>query len=153
MVTQPDADKAHDRTLRLKTAEAAEFLGISVEAVRARIKRGTLDTERDAAGTVYVLLDPALSQPVGDGTANLSAAQGMLISRLEDEVSFLRSELERKDTIILSLTQRIPELEPATEPPDARQTPGEGPDGVGGPAPHAEEAERRQPWWRRVFGA
>ena len=53
----------------------------------------------------------------------------------------------------MTMARCIPELEPATEPLDTRQTPGEGPDGVGGPAPNAEEPECRSSWWRRVFGA
>ena len=42
----------------------------------------------------------------------------------------------------MTMAQRIPELEPASEPLDARQTPGEGPEGVGDPAPHAEHPQR-----------
>ena len=42
---------------RTTVAEAAEVLGISAEAVRGRIRRGTLPVEREG-GTVYVLLDP-----------------------------------------------------------------------------------------------
>ena len=42
---------------RTTVAQAAEILGISAEAVRGRIRRGTLLVERQG-GTVYVLLDP-----------------------------------------------------------------------------------------------
>jgi hypothetical protein len=37
-------------------AEAADALGISAEAVRMRVRRGTLRSEH-VEGTVYVLLD------------------------------------------------------------------------------------------------
>jgi|SRR5215210_4358109 hypothetical protein len=60
---------------------------------------------------------------------------------LHDQVEYLRGvseardqelearteELRRNDHIIAALTERIPELEPTSEPPDARQTPAEGP--------------------------
>jgi hypothetical protein len=48
-----DADRTTDRMLRLTVPEAAGAMGISAEAVRQRIKRGTLTTEKDASGTVY----------------------------------------------------------------------------------------------------
>src|SRR5215208_7142019 len=44
-------------TLRLPVNEAAAVLGISTEATRQRVKRGTLPTERDEEGNVFVLLD------------------------------------------------------------------------------------------------
>ena len=49
----------NDRTppvRRTTVAEAARLLGISAEAVRGRIRRGTLPVEREE-GTVYVLLE------------------------------------------------------------------------------------------------
>src|SRR5215207_4540754 len=44
-------------TRRLPVNEAAVVLGISTEATRQRVKRGTLPTERDEDGNVFVLLD------------------------------------------------------------------------------------------------
>jgi hypothetical protein len=41
---------------RTTVSEAAEILGISVEAVRGRIRRGTIPVEREG-GTVYVLIE------------------------------------------------------------------------------------------------
>jgi hypothetical protein len=41
---------------RVTVAEASEILGVTVEAVRGRIKRRTLDYERTDKG-VFVLLD------------------------------------------------------------------------------------------------
>jgi hypothetical protein len=48
---------------RVTVKEATDLLGISPEAVRARIKRGTLYKEKGSDGTVYVWLG-------GDGTDN-----------------------------------------------------------------------------------
>jgi hypothetical protein len=41
---------------RVTVAEASEILGVTVEAVGGRIKRGTLEHERDS-GTVYALIE------------------------------------------------------------------------------------------------
>ena len=41
---------------RTTVSEAASILGISAEAVRGRIRRGTLPVEREG-GAVYVLLE------------------------------------------------------------------------------------------------
>jgi hypothetical protein len=111
-------------------------------------------------GTVYVLLDATQTRPNTDESADQTNAPTRLdddqttlhITSLHEQIEWLRREVERKDTIIMTLASRIPELEPATEPPDARQTPGEGPEGDGKPAPNTEEPERRSSWWARLFG-
>jgi hypothetical protein len=112
-----DADRTHDQTLRLTVPDAAKALGISAEAVRARIKRGTLDIEKDADGSVHVLVDAALTRQDGDGTGDLTTAQALIIARLENEVGFLRSELERKDAILLNMTEGLKSLEAPSEGP------------------------------------
>src|SRR5215218_6983640 len=60
-------DQSQTGRRRLTVAEASEVLGITVEAVRGRIKRRTLEHERDS-GTVYVLLeaDQSHDQPRPD---------------------------------------------------------------------------------------
>jgi excisionase family DNA binding protein len=47
---QPDGERTHDTTeepLRMTVAQAASYLGISSEAVRARIQRGTLEHTKE----------------------------------------------------------------------------------------------------------
>jgi hypothetical protein len=88
-----------------------------------------------------------------DHATDQVAGQSLLIARLEDEVEYLRREAEDrkeearcKDAIIMTTAQHIPELEPARASPDARQTPGEGPDRVrepGEPAPNAEDHQEK----------
>jgi excisionase family DNA binding protein len=39
---------------RLTVQEAAEVLGTSVDAVRMRVRRGSLPSEKDSDGRVYV---------------------------------------------------------------------------------------------------
>lgn len=55
---------------RLTAQEAAEELGITVEAVRSRIKRGTLTKEKGPDGTVYVRLDNDRTRRQDDRTGN-----------------------------------------------------------------------------------
>jgi hypothetical protein len=134
--------------------EAARELGISTDAVRKRISRGSLKSDRPN-GHVLVWLDDDGTEAgqggQGDGT-------GALIEMLADQVAYLRSQLDQERQahaearrIIGGLVQRVPELEaPAQEsPPESRESPRS-------PAPTATESgaqePTRRPWWRRVFG-
>ena len=47
-------DQTTDR--RVTVAQAAVLLGLSEDAVRSRLKRGTLGKEKDADGTVFVVM-------------------------------------------------------------------------------------------------
>ena len=105
--------------------EAAEALGTTVDAVRGRIRRGTLDSVR-LDGVVYVLLDPTNREQQGDESPNefgddrqQTADQSELVGDLRGQVDWLRREVERKDTIIMQMAQRIPELEAPSEPREA----------------------------------
>ncbi len=136
------------------------MLGITVDAVRGRIKRGSLESVKDEDGTVYVLLDEA-DQP--DGQPHLAADQSGLVEglrgqvkTLEDQVSFLRAELvtrneelRRKDMLLAALTERIPELEAASEP---RESPTEAAQASDKGEVPPDGTERRRPWWQRMFG-
>jgi predicted ArsR family transcriptional regulator len=137
---------------RVTVQEAARILGISEHAVRQRLYRGTLDSEKDPEdGGVFVLLDrdPGESHE-GDSPRDTAEMVEMLL----DQVRYLREQLNRADErdrenrrIVAALTQRIPELEAPAEPREAPQTISEPrPDTQGPP-----EEERRS-WWRRFFG-
>ncbi len=125
-----DAGGSDDTTTRLGTRytvqEAAEILGASVDAVRGRIRRGTLDSMR-VDGLVYVLLDETSRDRHSEKSTNrlgetspdqpADPNQSELLGELRDQINWLRREVERKDTIIMALTQRVPELEaPANKP-------------------------------------
>jgi hypothetical protein len=134
---------------RYTVAEAADILGISQAAVRARIHRGTLKTERED-GTVYVWFD---DEHYAEQHAN-NATDVVEVLReqngdLREQIEFLRDELRRKDTIIMAMTQRIPELEPAQERREAPKTPTEG-EGRGEHSPGPEEPRRG--FWARLLG-
>src|SRR4051794_12944106 len=82
---------------RVDVQGAAEKLGISAEAVRKRIARNTLPHEKDDQGNVWVLLE---DQEYGDRTTGGHRVDGdyssPLVAHLEDEISYLRSELNRR---------------------------------------------------------
>src|SRR3712207_7644311 len=77
---------ANERTYdRLTVADAARLLGLSAEAVRMRIKRGTLASEK-VGGTVYVLLDTNPTPSNADRTTDRTAE-----TRSEEHTSELQS--------------------------------------------------------------
>src|ERR671915_2232058 len=106
---------------KLTVAEAADRLGISQEAVRRRIGRGTIEYDKDDDGRVYVFLSPTNTphDTVHDGIQDgvPVGVHDALVEELRARVIFLEAELEdrkekarRKDTIIMTMAQRIPEL-------------------------------------------
>jgi hypothetical protein len=135
---------------RVTVAQAADALGVSQDAVRKRIARGTIPHDRNESGRVYVYLMPSETvHKTGKDTVQDAASktvQDAYVRSLEDQISFLRRELERKDAILLNLTERIPQLEAPQEP--ARASEGSEPRPTTG---GAQEGAQR-PWWRRVFG-
>jgi hypothetical protein len=158
-----DRGSNEDRTggrRRYTVPEAAGVLGISPEAVRTRISRGTLESVRDGR-RVFVLLEPDETRPNIDRTNDQTA----LVDVLRDQVEYLRSELarreethleesRRKDSIIAALTQRIPEIEAPretpSEAPEAHVTPSDPVANTESPEP--ERGGEPRPWWRRIFG-
>ena len=112
---------------RVTVQEAAQRLGISQDAVRQRVRRGSMRHDKDDKGRVYVYLNPTNTRPTivhdTSGDTVHDASRNELVKELRDRIHFLEAELgdrkeesRRKDHIIAALTQRIPELEPATEP-------------------------------------
>jgi hypothetical protein len=129
---------------RATVADAAEILGISAEAVRARIRRGSLPVEREG-GTVYVLLEEGdQTGTYGDQTPDRT---DLLIAELQDRIRSLEEANRENRRIIAALTQRIPAIEAPEGDEVAPQTPAEPPEG-GEPRPATEGRS----WWRRMFG-
>jgi hypothetical protein len=136
---------------RVTVREASGVLGISEHAIRQRIRRGTLESDKDADGRVYVLLDldtelsgePSDNASGGDPVHEMLREQNQMLREQLVEAHAANRENRR---IIAALTQRIPELEATTEPREAPVTPSQHQgDGVAPPEP-----ERRS-WWQRLF--
>ena len=129
---------------RLDLRGAAEVLGTSVDAVRKRIARGTLESEK-VDGKVYVWLDDGAPQSNTDA----------LISSKDETIAVLREQLEAERQahaearrIIAGLVERVPALEAPASP----EPPSESPANTAAP-PEAQEPAEPRPWWRRWLGA
>jgi hypothetical protein len=145
------------RGTRLTQREAAERLGVSVEAIRKRVKRGTLRSDKGEDGRRYVYLDDA---PDADRPAAGDKVSG-LTDELRDRLHYVERQLEAERQahaearrIIAGLVERIPALEaPQDSPPGGPGSPdrGEG-EGDRADAPQQTQAATSRPWWRRWFG-
>ncbi len=159
----------------LDVNSTAEELGISTDAVRKRIARGSLQSDRQD-GNVLVWLDDGGTEAGHKTQGEAPADGGALVEVLTEQVSYLREQLSeerearrRADTIIAQLMQtntqlsnRVLELDasPANPPaPSQRneEAAQEAANGSPGSAPRpgsegAQNGSGRVSWWRRVFG-
>src|SRR5215216_28478 len=157
-------DPGRDTRRRLTVAQAADALGITVDAVRRRVKRGTIEHER-VGGRVYVLLVADESRPghgqhsdqVGDQGATVPEDRtAELIATLREQLQAERQAHAEARRIIAGLVERIPAIEAPQEEaspgPGARQAPEAADEQRGrGEASTEPQAAMSRPWWRRVF--
>ena len=151
----PDGDPNADQ-VGMSISEAARRLGVSRDAMRQRIRRGTVRSAKvDGAWIVYLdgpgmvtgdggRSDGAGTQPRTEGTdADQDATRTELIDQLRGEVAWLRQRLEEAETEraemrwLLAHAQQT-QAARALPPPAYAPTPT--------PVP-------RPPWWRRLFRA
>jgi hypothetical protein len=128
--------------------QAAEVLGISSEGVRQRIRRGSLESEKDTDGRVYVFLEG--EDLDGDPSER---DKDEVMTRIKDEISFLRQELatrdeeiRRRDAVLLSLSEGLKALNPLPAP---RESDVSASDAQGNDVP--PEQERHRSWLHRLF--
>src|SRR5215212_3673969 len=153
---------------KLPVPEAAEALGISPEAVRNRLSRGTLKSVKER-GRVYVLIDRDMvrdnddmsggtSRDTADIPSDTPPDSTALIDAKDETIRILEEQLESERAasaelrrIVAGLVQRVPELEPAREvPPEPREEPETAsPKMEGVETPLAEE--KRRSWLYRFF--
>ncbi len=129
---------------RLTVAQAADRLGITEDAVRSRVKRGTLQAERES-GTVHVLLDadrPATGEPTSEPTSDADQdSKDELIAVLREQLAAEReANRENRRLLLAALERPVRGLEAQTEegPPEESE----------GPETGARRPERGYPWWR-----
>jgi hypothetical protein len=111
--------REHRPERRVHLSEAATILGVSKDAVRMRVKRGTLRSEKGGNGRVYVWVnDVANADPNGVPDPPETEPYRELVEELRDRVRYLERQVEeerdsrrRADTLLAQLMQRIPELE------------------------------------------
>jgi hypothetical protein len=83
---------------RLTVPEAAEALGVTVDAVRGRVRRGKLEAEHHA-GAVYVWVDaPEDADSRGPSSASHGPSddQSQRVEDLREQVAYLREQLDRE---------------------------------------------------------
>lgn len=154
---------------RVTVYEAADRLGLSVDAIRKRVQRGAIPYEKDAAGRVHILLDESstLQDEVHD---SYEPKPNEMLEELREQNAYLREviatrdeEIRRRDYLLAAAMERIPELDSSLTEEDQR-SPSEGAaysdatDGEGaGAAPTDAERETagqepRRSWWHKLIG-
>jgi len=134
-------DPGQDTRRRLTVTEAADALGVTVDAVRSRIKRGTIAHVR-AGGRVYVLLGDDEGRPGhdqgtdqgGQGTTTPEDRTAELIATLREQLQAERQAHAEARRIIAGLVERIPAIEAPQEASEASETAQEEPERDRAPA-------------------
>jgi excisionase family DNA binding protein len=143
---------------RLTVSQAADQLGVSTEAIRGRIRRGTIRYER-IGGRVYVVLD---ERPTAEHTADQTP--GFARTHTEELIATLREQLDLERQahaearrLLAAALERIPAIEAPKEPSQGSPETAESPGPRERPFTHEEGAqEAAQPpgtprsWWRRM---
>jgi excisionase family DNA binding protein len=150
-MTQHDTDMTPP-PFRATVEDAAKLLGVSIDAIRKRIERGTLRSEK-VDGTRYVFLDADMSEKDTDRTRH-DTDMTALVASMQDQIDTLKQELEdwkeqarRKDHLLAAALERIPQIEAPQEHSESPVSPPEGPSST----PPSPQEEGRS-WWRRFFG-
>jgi hypothetical protein len=134
---QPTASAVEE----IPIAVAAARLGVSTEALRKRIARGTLAGRKRGVHWYVVLPSDTSGQTdvrpaSGQRDAPAGQEQAALIAQLRSENEFLRG-------LVADLTRRLPGLaEGRSEHPEI----------VPEPLAEAAETPKRRSWWQRLLG-
>ncbi|MDP9476233.1 MAG: hypothetical protein M3R38_11235 [Actinomycetota bacterium] len=175
---QPDRTQASRRWTvrqpirrRISVRQAAAELGITVEAVRNRIKRGTLSSEKES-GSVFVILEgdyertdrstdqttavhnqPETGRDQTRGQPRPDDQPAEIVEELRDRIAYLERQVEeerearrRADTLMARLMDRVPELPAPASPdaPGARESAAEGEPSTNTPTTNASPQKGAQ---------
>jgi excisionase family DNA binding protein len=136
----------HETRRRLSVGEAADELGISVDAIRSRVKRGTIPHIK-RGGRVWVLLGTDQgNRPTQD--------QSEIEAELREQVEWLRGEIQRKDAILLNMTEAMKAISPPSQEAssEARESPERGGEEKWRGPGREEPPTQERGFWRRLFG-
>ncbi len=142
----------------LDIGAASGRLGLSRDAIRKRIQRGTLISEkRDGRWFIQVDSDQDIAgqRPDVGQDANQDSDQAALVASLNDQIAFLREELEarreeirRRDVLVAQQQESISELASRVRAlhagPESTESPETDASTRYAPDPH-ERSQR--PWW------
>src|SRR5215217_170391 len=135
---------------RLTLRQAAAALGVSESAIRKRVERGTLRSDKGADGRRYVYVD-TVADNVADRGEDASATRGhdALISELRAHKDTLREQLEAERQahaearrLLAAALERIPAIEAPSEARESPQTVEEGPERAA--EPHSATIESQE---------
>lgn len=155
--------EGHTSGNRSSVYEVAEVMGITLDAIRKRVARGTNPHEKDDDGRVWVILDTDqdTARKVRD-TDQPQSDKDALISEMRERVASLERQLESERQansehrrVLAAALERIPpQLEPPSESPesDASPTPIDTSTEPTEGAQGGVQGPQRRRWWRRMFG-
>src|SRR5215208_1715082 len=152
------SEQSTDR--RVTVVEAATILSITPDAVRSRLRRGTLRKDRGPGGEVLVMLDgdaSATDRPSDQPTVALVEALEEQITYLREQAALWQEEARRKDHLLAAALEgaaleRTPALEEPSEPREERVMDSEEEPYSTHAPPMPEHPVERPSWWRRFFG-
>ena len=150
----------------LSLVEASSRLGISVDAIRSRIRRGALAARRGNDGRLAVQVPADLrlgDDEIGDEVrlgGDQTAAHQALVAELQHEVGELRVELARaEERVKAAEAVARADVEAARRAAEEAITARDGllvelRRGLEREQARADrlEADARRPWWRRLVG-
>jgi excisionase family DNA binding protein len=153
-----------DTSRSLTVDQAADALGVTVDAIRSRIKRGTIDHTR-VGGRVYVILgddqgatnkdqhiDQGSDQAADHSTNVGSDPRDELLEELRSRVRALEEANRENRRLLAAALERIPAIEPPETPGASESDEGEH---FGTSRQEAEESlhepSQRRSWLYRFF--
>ena len=148
---------------RLTLRQAAAALGVSESAIRKRVERGTLRSDKGADGRRYVYVHNVADNVADEGEdTSATREHDALISELRAHNDTLREQLEAERQahaearrVLMAALGRIPpQLEAPSELRGTPETVEEERERAEEPRSATVEAQEgaRRPWWRRMFG-
>jgi hypothetical protein len=112
-------------TRRVTLKEAADILGVTKEAVRKRVIRGTLRSDTGEDGRRYVYLDAGGDEAPTHERDELISELHRTNELLREVIATRDEEIRRRDTIIMNMTEAMKALTPPApeEPSEQRESP------------------------------
>jgi excisionase family DNA binding protein len=141
--------RPHTPNTRMTVHDAARRLGISEDAVRMRVKRGTLAAEREG-GRLYVLLTPDPTTERTDRTEELIDELRQRTRSLEEQLREERCANDEHRRLLAAALERIPALEAPRKPPGRPEDEEAWSEGHG---MSPKDPDTHQPWHFQRYGA
>jgi len=115
-MARQDTDRIEHDTDRIRVADAARVLGVSADAVRARIRRGSLDGVK-VGGRWFVALPKRDTDRTKHDTDRMPTGQAAEVETLRRYVARLESELDERNAQLRAQAMMIERLTRALPSP------------------------------------